>query len=104
MINSIRDYILTAEGAADEFIENEEMDDKLDNEVSDIVISCCVFGMHSLVVLSLTSVSLANDRNHGHDSVLMPSFTVQCRMPRMLISVRIDCLFSGQTSYEVNKS
>jgi len=42
MIDSIRDFILTAEGAADEFIENEEMDDKLDNEVSDIVISCCV--------------------------------------------------------------
>jgi len=43
MIGSIRDYILTAEGAADEFIESEEMDDKLDNEVSDIVIPASMF-------------------------------------------------------------
>jgi len=47
MIGSIRDYILTAEGAADESIEAEEMDDKLENEVSDIVISCFDVGMLS---------------------------------------------------------
>lgn len=47
MIASIRDYILTAEGAADELIETEEMDDKLDNEVSDIVISRQRLGMLS---------------------------------------------------------
>lgn len=47
MIGSIRDYILTAEGAADESIEAEEMDDKLENEVSDIVISCDYLGMLS---------------------------------------------------------
>jgi len=47
MIASIRDYILTAEGAADELIETEEMDDKLDNEVSDIVISRQHLGMLS---------------------------------------------------------
>ena len=40
MIGAIRDYILTAEGAADESIETEEMDDKLENEVTDIVITC----------------------------------------------------------------
>jgi len=45
MIGSIRDYILTAEGAADESIEAEEMDDKLENEVSDIVITCRCVGM-----------------------------------------------------------
>jgi len=56
MIGSIRDYILTAEGAADEFIETEEMDDKLDNEVSDIVISRCHVGMLSLAVLSVTAI------------------------------------------------
>ena len=47
MIGSIRDYILTAEGAADESIEAEEMDDKLENEVSDIVISHRHVGMRS---------------------------------------------------------
>jgi len=45
MIGSIRDYILTAEGAADESIETEEMDDKLENEVTDIVITCHCVGM-----------------------------------------------------------
>ena len=45
MIGSIRDYILMAEGAADESIEAEEMDDKLENEVSDIVIMCHCLGM-----------------------------------------------------------
>jgi len=34
-----------AEGAADESIEAEEMDDKLENEVSDIVIICRCVGM-----------------------------------------------------------
>jgi len=47
MIGSVRDYILTAEGAADESIEAEEMDDKLENEVLDIVISFYYVGMHS---------------------------------------------------------
>jgi len=45
MIGSIRDYILTAEGAADESVETEEMDDKLENEVSDIVTTFCLFSM-----------------------------------------------------------
>jgi len=46
MIGSIRDYILTAEGAADESIETEEMDDKLENEVSDMVITSRHLDMH----------------------------------------------------------
>jgi len=56
MIGSIRDYILTAEGAADESIEAEEMEDKLENEVLDIVIvlnllACLASGANGTVVV-----------------------------------------------------
>jgi len=58
MIGSIRDYILTAEGAADESIEAEEMDDKLENEVSDIVISCDYLGMLSPQCSSISNIGV----------------------------------------------
>lgn len=54
MIGSIRDYILTAEGAADETIEAEEMDDKLENEVSDIVISAAMLACLASTCTSIT--------------------------------------------------
>jgi len=46
MIEPIRDYILAAEGATDDFIEAEELEDKLENEVRDrnvLVLKFCYF-------------------------------------------------------------
>ena len=41
MIEPIRDYILAAEGAADDSLEAEEFDDKQENEVSQQISPVC---------------------------------------------------------------